>query len=214
MNRVAIRIGVLAALVLVAGATVVADTLVMRDGRRVNGVLVSVRRGVIEFEERGLWGSGRTIQVSREDVQRIELDEAAPPEDRGSRRPDQDVGRPRGLREREVWVQANTAWADIGLDVRAGQTVYFSTHGGDIQWKRGRHTDADGENTSGNPNRPIPGRGIGALVGKIGSNSTNYFFIGKDEGPIRMRDGGRLFLGINDDYLVDNSGAFRVTVSY
>jgi hypothetical protein len=29
-----------------------------------------------------------------------------------------------------------------------------------------------------------------------------------------MRESGRLFLGINDDVLADNSGNFRVTVYY
>ncbi len=37
-----------------------------------------------------------------------------------------------------------------------------------------------------------------------------------DTGPpaIRVRDGGRLYLGCNDDFLEDNSGSFRVTVYY
>jgi hypothetical protein len=30
----------------------------------------------------------------------------------------------------------------------------------------------------------------------------------------RVRGGGRLYLAINDDYLQDNSGSFRVTVYY
>jgi hypothetical protein len=29
-----------------------------------------------------------------------------------------------------------------------------------------------------------------------------------------MRQSGRLYLGINDEYLADNSGSFRVTVYY
>jgi len=29
-----------------------------------------------------------------------------------------------------------------------------------------------------------------------------------------MRESGRLFLGINDDYLLDNRGSFGVTISY
>jgi hypothetical protein len=29
-----------------------------------------------------------------------------------------------------------------------------------------------------------------------------------------MRSGGRLYLGINDDMLQDNSGAFRVAIYY
>jgi hypothetical protein len=29
-----------------------------------------------------------------------------------------------------------------------------------------------------------------------------------------MRSSGRLYLGVNDDFLADNSGNFRVTVYY
>ena len=47
--------------------------------------------------------------------------------------------------------------------------------------------------------------------GKIGND---LFFIGDDSGPIRLRSSGRLYLGINDDVLTDNSGNFRVVVYY
>jgi hypothetical protein len=40
------------------------------------------------------------------------------------------------------------------------------------------------------------------------------FFIGDEKGPIRMRESGRLSLGVNDDYLQDNSGSFRITIYY
>ncbi len=57
--------------------------------------------------------------------------------------------------------------------------------------------------------RPIPSRPGAALIGRIGEDP---FFIGDGGGPVRMRQSGRLYLGINDDYLADNSGHFRVTV--
>jgi hypothetical protein len=40
------------------------------------------------------------------------------------------------------------------------------------------------------------------------------FFIGDDTMPLRVRSSGRLYLGVNDDVLTDNTGALRVTVSY
>ena len=52
-----------------------------------------------------------------------------------------------------------------------------------------------------------------ALIGRIGESS-DYFFIGDEKGAIRVQSAGRLHLGVNDDYLQDNSGAFRVTVYY
>jgi hypothetical protein len=56
-----------------------------------------------------------------------------------------------------------------------------------------------------NPNRPMPNRPGAALIGRVGNNA-DYFFIGGDNGPIRMRSSGRLFLGLNDDVLEDNTG--------
>jgi hypothetical protein len=57
----------------------------------------------------------------------------------------------------------------------------------------------------------MPNRPGAALIGRIGGD---VFFIGDERGPIRVRNSGRLELGINDDFLDDNSGSFRVTVFY
>lgn len=213
----------LVGLVLVIGAVVLsADTLVMRDGRRIRGELVSVQRGVVQFRQAGGFGA-RMVEVQLDDVQRIEIDEV-PGYDYRDRTPrgegrglrDQVPGREgrAGLRERDVWVTANRPWTDSGIDVRPNQIVYFDTHGGDIQWRPGEHTRANGVDAESRAPRPMPNRGLGALIGKVGGGSTDYFFIGENDGPIRVRDGGRLMLGINDQNLQDNSGAFRVTVFY
>jgi hypothetical protein len=47
----------------------------------------------------------------------------------------------------------------------------------------------------------------------VGSGN-DVFFIGEDTGAIRVRNSGRLYLGLNDDVLTDNRGSFRVTVYY
>src|SRR5215207_6281479 len=96
-------------------AVLAADTLVMRNGNRISGRLVGLRDGVFEFEEdRGL-RRGRVIRVEQVDVRTIELDQDGPgPFDRGTNEPA--AGRPRGLREREVNVQARTQWTDTGVN--------------------------------------------------------------------------------------------------
>jgi hypothetical protein len=188
-------------------ATLAADTLVLRNGRRIDGELIAVRGGTIEFRESGF--RGRTQQFDREDIARIEFDSTA---DRSPGLPL--TGRPRGLREREIGVAANAQWTDTGVDVRAGQTVYFVAEGR-VRWGPDRRDGPAGENNSPrNPGRPIPNRPGAALIGKVGDGSTDYFFIGGDQAPIRLRASGRLFLGINDDYLADNSGSFRVVIYY
>ena len=186
-----------------------ADTLHLRDGSRVQGELISVRNGTIEFEERRGFGGGRTLRFDRDEVVRIEFDNRGGGNDNGH-----SGGRPSGMRERQVIVSADVPWNDAGIDVRAGQTIYFDS-GGQVRWGKDRRDGPEGEkNSPSNPGRPMPNRNAAALIGRIGANSSDLFYIGADNGPIRVRSSGRLFLGVNDDFLQDNSGNFRVVVYY
>jgi hypothetical protein len=208
------RILLVAALAVIVPMTAIADVLVLRNGTRVQGELLSVRGGVIEFEERRGFGGGRTIRVDRDEVVRIELD-TFQNDDRpgfsGGGFPG--GGRPGGMRERSVSVAGNVQWNDTGIDVRGGQTLFFEA-AGEVRWGRDRRDGPEGENNSpSNPGRPIPNRPAAALIGKVGEHG-DAFFIGGDQGAIRMRSGGRLYLGINDDFLQDNGGNFRVVVHY
>jgi hypothetical protein len=202
----------LALVFLLAGLTAAglsADTLLLRDGRRVDGVLLSVRDGTVEFQERG--GRRRVLRLQRDEVRSIELDSFS-----GDVSSDNDTGstRPRGLREREVVVQANVAWVDTGIEVRSGQRVYFEAVG-QVRWGSDRRDGPGGEERSPyNAGRPMPRRPAAALIGKVGESSNDLFFIGDDRGPIRLQNSGRLYLGINDDVLTDNRGNFRVLVFY
>ncbi len=192
---------------LVLASSVHADTLILRDGRRIQGQLISFQNGIVEFQESGF--GARPGRVSRDDVIGIEFgrDERNEPP-RSSQQ-----GRPRGLREKQTMAVANMAWTDTGIDVNAGQNIYFEA-GGEIHWGANRRAGPGGEqNSPNNPQRPMPNRPGAALIGRIG-DSKDYFFIGDETGAFRTRSSGRLFLGINDDYLQDNSGYFRVVVYY
>ena len=200
--------GLIIGAVLLLAAALSADTLVLRDGRRVEGQLISVQNGVVEFQEAGF--GGQIGRLNRDDVVGIEFGRN---ENRETESPQRQEGRPRGLRERQTMAVANTPWTDTGLEVTSGQTVYFEASG-EIVWGPNRRTGPSGEqNSPNNPARPISNRPGAALIGRIG-NSKDYFYIGADQGAFRMRSSGRLFLGVNDDNLRDNSGYFRVMVYY
>lgn len=188
---------------LLGGGTLVADTLVLRNGREVRGELIRVERDRIEFQERG----GRRT-YDRDEVDRIELR-------RGRGDDDDDYAHeigPSGEREVSVW--ANREWTDTGIRVRRGQVVSFVAMG-EVRWGPDRKDGPEGEHNSPyNRDRPIPSRPGAALIGRVGEGRGEPFFIGGDRGPIRMPESGRLYLGINDDILRDNSGAFRVRVRY
>ena len=200
--------------VLSAGGTLFADTLVLRDGRRVQGELVAVYRGEIEFEERSGWNR-RAVRIPRQDILRIEFDnqgQAGLSPWGQSQQPNvSSSGVPRGMRERHVNVTARQPWTDTGVDIRPGQTFYI-TSSGEIRWGRERRDGPAGENNSPyNAGRPLPDRPGAALLARIGND---LMFVGNQPGPFRVRGGGRLYLGINDDVFEDNTGSFRATVSY
>lgn len=198
------------ALIVALPISLQADTLILRDGSRVQGELIAVRNGTIEFEERRNFGAGRTLRFDRNEVVRIEF-ETYRNDTSGSAN---NLGRPTGMREKQVIVSGDVAWNDTGIDVRPGQTVYFESQG-QVRWGRDRRDGPAGErNSPPNPGRPMPNRNAAALIGKIGNDSGDLFFIGDETGAVRLRGSGRLFLGVNDDVLTDNSGNFRVVVYY
>jgi hypothetical protein len=208
------------ALVVVTGTVIAADTLILRNGDQVRGQLVGIRGGEVEFrEERGF--SSRTVRFDLREVRRIDFDEESGgsrggggfnDEGRGSRG-NSDSPSP-GMRERQVVVSADVPYVDSGLDVTDGQRVFFRAVG-QVTWGRGRKDGPEGEkNSPFNPGRPIPNRPGASLIGKVGERSRDPFFIGDERGAIRIRGNGRLFLGINDDNLRDNTGNWRVTVFY
>jgi len=185
---------------LCVSALLSADSIVLRDGRRIEGDLVGVHDGIVEFDGQrgGFFGARERLRIDRDEVLRIELDDRR--ESRGrqfdaGRGRDGDVdagpgrdqsGRPSGLRERDVSVDAAVAWKDTGIDLRPGQTVYFAA-AGRVRWGPGRQDGPEGEHGSPyNAARPIPGRPAAALVGRVGDGA-DYFFIGDDKGPIRVR---------------------------
>jgi hypothetical protein len=181
-----------------------ADTLVLRSGRRVEGDLVGVRGGTVEFDENG----GSTRRYDRSEVSRIELGSGGSSSSSYAR----DGGRPSGLRERTTSVDSASQWSDTGIDVRSGMSVYFEASGR-VQWGPDRKDGPAGEGGNRhNASRPMPNRPGGALIGRVGGSEP--FLIGSDRGPIRMRESGRLSLGVNDDFLQDNRGSFRVTIFY
>lgn len=198
-----------AGVLIACGTTVLlAETLVLTSGQRVEGTLVGVTAREVVFEIREGFGR-RTVRVDRAEIDRIEFD--GPGGGGGGLPPT--AGRPSGLRERQVQVSARTAWTDTGIDLRPGQTVYFEASG-EVRWGPNRRDGAEGEDNSPfNAGRPLPDRPAAALIGRVGESS-DPFFVGGERGPIRVRGGGRLFLGVNDDFLNDNTGTLRVRVYY
>jgi len=129
----------------------------------------------------------------------------------------------------EISVPSYVFWTDTGFDVFEGQEIRFITDpnrkislqsGNPVAW-----CGSDGKNLK-TIQQPIKGKNFGALIGRvvrlvsieideeseeeIRNELIRYFYIGSENDVIMPMD-GRLYLGINEIVVQDNTGYFRVT---
>jgi hypothetical protein len=131
----------------------------------------------------------------------------------------------RGL---EISVLSQTGWTDTGLDVEEGQEIVFRAVG-QISLQKGNpvtYCGPDGYNYQ-SLQQPLQDENIGALIGKvyflisvevdeetgeeIRNDREEIFHIGSAK-RVTMPMDGRLYLGINENLVADNDGAFHVLV--
>ena len=113
---------------------------------------------------------------------------------------------------RSVRVNAQQRWTDTGLDVRAGDTLTFDASG-TIQMSDNREDLASPAGSRVGrraPDAPVLSQLAGGLLARIGDYGPTIF-VG-DRRSITTPASGRVYLGVNDDHLPDNSGEFVVNV--
>ena len=113
---------------------------------------------------------------------------------------------------RSVVVASNVPWTNSGFNVRAGERLRFDASG-EIRLSFNGEDMARPSGTSSNrtaDKAPVPSSPVGTLIGRIGNGQP--FVIGATADVVDMPEGGRLFLGVNDDHHADNSGNFVVRV--
>jgi hypothetical protein len=183
--------------------------LVMRNGETKRGHFVNIIGGdTVRWQDDG----AGTREMSVRDVARIYLNA-------GSARntfnvpaaaPQMAASTPSG---RQINVPTNSAWVDTGMLVRRGQRLRIvgtgdarlSDNGDDVA------SPAGAKSYRFSPKAPLPTIPVGALIARIGNGGA--FPIGHTENAFTMPGAGRLFLGINDDYVGDNVGTYTVYVS-
>jgi hypothetical protein len=110
-------------------------------------------------------------------------------------------------------VSGKAEWFDTGIDIKENQIIDMNSSG-KIIWnlKEKKYCDPDGAIPYTRwGNKPLLGASTGALIGKIGEESSECFFIGKQQ-EVHAFKSGRLYLGINDDNTTDNEGIYRVRI--
>ena len=183
--------------------------LVLRNGQMVSGQLDDIG-GTTPLRITFRSGAG-TVDHRSSDVLRIYL--APPPAGSTAAHALADPPAPTDPDPTEgktIEVSAKVQWTRTGVTVRQGQVIRLTTRGtirlsddaGDLSGPAGR----EGRRAA---NAPLPNDLAGALIGRIGTGRP--FGIG-DQTSIPAPGTGELQLGINDDHVADNAGAFRVTI--
>ncbi len=128
----------------------------------------------------------------------------------------------------EISVSGDRVWTDTGMDVSEGQEIYFRA-AGHISLQKGNPVTYCGPEgySYRSLQQPLQDQNIGSLIGKVyflfsvgideetGEEVRNdreeIFYIGPSS-RIIMPMAGRLFLGINENLVVDNEGIFTVVI--
>jgi hypothetical protein len=111
----------------------------------------------------------------------------------------------------QVIVTAADRWTSTGVYVREGDVVRIESSGTVQLSADVGDTSSPGGAGSGRraPSAPMPDRPAGGLIARIGNGPP--LFVGADP-TLRANASGQLYLGVNDDYLADNRGEFRVKI--
>lgn len=132
-------------------------------------------------------------------------------------------------RMHEVRVNSSIPWNDSGFDVFEGQQVQFMADRSQrISLQQGNPVAVcgpDGKDLK-TVQKPIKDRNLGALIGRVvklvsieideeteervRNELIRYFFVGS-ENIVTIPMDGRLYLGVNENVILDNSGFFFVT---
>jgi Ca2+-binding EF-hand superfamily protein len=114
-----------------------------------------------------------------------------------------------------VVVDARTRWTDTGLDVTAGDRLQVRAEGTIVLSNNddGKDTATAAGSRTGRKaaDAPFPQMPAGGLIARVGDSGPFFFGDGGSLGQVPAS--GRLFLGVNDDFLRDNSGEFRVVIT-
>jgi hypothetical protein len=229
-------------LVASGGASALADTLRLRDGSIIRGQIIGFRDQQFTVLIGGSRGRRSRITIYAEDVESIEFDNSAnaagaaddttatdanntptadarpAPSPRNTTTQPADTSAPRNagapvffpIRLRVRADNASNGWTDSGLMVRKGQRLRITAQGR-VSLGAGLYSTPTGLPNQADRDKLMRTQPTGALIAVIGDDNDDFIFVGANREFIAQRD-GRLFLGVNEGNLNDNSGAYDVTV--
>ena len=105
---------------------------------------------------------------------------------------------------------SNNGWTNSGWVAKKGQRIRI-TGDGNISLGKGQTSTPSGVAELSDEQKLMKSVPTGALIAVIGDDNNDFIYIGAEREFTATRD-GPLFLGVNEANLVDNSGAFDVTI--
>ncbi len=130
--------------------------------------------------------------------------------------------------EKTVAVGGDAGWVDTAVDVSAGDALHFAATG-EIDLQKGNPEAVCGPGGIDliTVDQPVPNANLGTLIGKLAQTVVKrvdeeskiettdevfiLFVVGAD-GTFTAPFKGRIYLGVNENVLKDNGGAFSVVI--
>lgn len=104
----------------------------------------------------------------------------------------------------------SNGWTNSGWVVKKGQRIRI-VGDGKVALGRGQTSPASGLPSLNDEQKLLKNVATGALIAVIGDDNNDFIYVGAEREFTATRDGA-LFLGINEGYLEDNSGAYNVKI--
>ena len=114
-----------------------------------------------------------------------------------------------GTSGRAIVVGGDRQWVDTGINVQPGDAVSINANGQIRVARDGGPMSPAGVESGRTEGATMPTANVGGLVARFGDSAP--LFIGERR-SFRTAVGGRLYLGVNDNFFDDNTGEFTVTV--
>ncbi|MGE0451497.1 MAG: hypothetical protein AB7Q29_18130 [Vicinamibacterales bacterium] len=189
------------------------EAVVLRDGTILKGQVQRIGHVDNDNHETPYLVSFRTSAGENRDFRGPQLARIYFHEPPGASQTASSVGTTGIQDTRAMTVDAKQQWVTTMITVRNGDRLHFSATG-EITVSENRAADIAGPDghreARVDRGAPLSTAPVGALIGRVGNSRP--FAIGSDA-DVTMPASGMLFLGVNDGYLTDNEGAFRVEIT-
>jgi len=195
-------------LVLAIASAGLADTIYLKNGRKVEGEVLRFENGqfVVQVSNPRSRTGYDLVYFSPQEIDRIVIDGRYEKTDRNDRN-DQPSGNQ--IEEKTVNVILADNWVDTGITLKRGQHVRVDATG--TIYLGGRtESGPDGISSRHDPKAPSPNAPEGTLVGAIGEDKNAKVIALGSNGEFQADSDGKLYLTVNKSDYRNARGSYQV----